>query len=547
MADKAQRNIGRGGRFVLLFTSFLSGYAILGLELLGFRIFAPTFGYSMYVSASIVGSVLFVMSLGYVIGGAIADKYPRPSAMYKIILLAGIYLIPMLLVYRKVMDACFLNMGTIAGSIFAALVIYAVPMILLSMVSPYIIRLLASQGRVGRTAGQVFFVSTIGSLAGTFITPLVLVPLLGSHTTFAIISGLVLAIGILGMLPFNFLFLFTGVLFGLIPLSYSRGTQYLDYIEYESGRIYVEKLVYETESLYNNLRVIQHDILENGNVTDREYRISVNWWTSYSVSVSPERGYLTGSYYDYFAVVPMLTEGKDILILGMGAGTSVKQFEHFYPTAKIDAVEIDPEIVRIAAVDEWFGVHDTGRVTIHTMDARPFLELTDKTFDVVELDMFQGGPNIPFYVTTVEFYEMIKEHLNPGGVVTMNVLDLEGASRLASSVGKTLQQVFSRVYSARRRGNTVLVAFKTDTSLDVIEGRIEKGAKEHPGLSDIASGLKLGQFTGSYGAKVFTDDKANIEALTFEVVEKGMKERKKGEAERLKRLKDNKDKLEALE
>jgi spermidine synthase len=543
VADKTSRHLGTGARSALLLTAFISGFCILGLELLGFRIFAPTFGYSTYVSAGIVGSVLFVLSIGYMLGGSLADRYPNPALLYKIILAAGIYLFPMLLLYKKIMDFAFQNLGTIAGSVTAALLIYAVPMILLSMVGPFVIKLLAMQTDVGRTAGKVFFISTIGSLLGTFLTPLVLIYFFGSHVTFIILSATVLLMAIAGMLPFNFMFVITAALFGLIPVSFSGQSEYLDHLKY-GGQTQIEKLTYEKESFYNLLRVVEEKTFEDGSLVDTKYRLSVNLWTSYSVSVSARNGYLTDSYYDYFAVVPMLTEGKDILILGMGTGTSVKQFEHFYPEARIDAVEIDPEIIRIAA-EKWFDVHETDRIRIFPLDARPFLSKTDKKYDVIELDMFQGGPDIPFYVTTLEFYRMIHDHLKPGGVLTMNVLQLDMDKRLAGSVGKTLREVFPSLYEANLSTNVILVAFKEDKSLREINARLEEERLKHPGLERMAGNLKLREFTSYPGSQVFTDDKANIEILTFSMVERGLEARRNREAKRRERVRKHLEQLKS--
>ena len=516
MSAKTPESYGPGARFAFFLTAFISGFSILALELLAFRLFAPRFGYSTYVSASIVGSVLFVLSIGYVLGGSIADRSPRPGVMYAIILCAGIYMFPMLFLYKQVIDHAFLKFGTITGSIFAALAIYAVPMILLSTVSPFVIKLLALERNVGRTAGMVFFVSTIGSLLGTFLTPLVLIYFFGSHLTLIILSSTVLLLGVLGMLPFNFRAAVALVLFGLIPISFPKPDK---------------NVVYEKDSFYNNLRVIKH---ANG-----QFSLSVNFGTWYSVSVSDN--YLTTTaeeidrggdyhYYDYFAVVPMLAEGKDILILGMGAGTSVRQFEHFYPDARIDAVEIDPEIIRIAR-EKWFDVRETKRIKIYPLDARPFLSTTDKKYDVIELDMFQGGPNIPFYVTTVEFYRSISDHLNPGGVVTMNVLQLGDDKRLKGSVGKTLLEVFPTVYACQHRGNVILLAFKEDLELVEVNARLKREAEKYPVLKPVAANFGLSEFTGYPGSQVFTDDKANIEILTFSMVEKTLRERRKKEKE----------------
>ncbi len=140
--------------------------------------------------------------------------------------------------------------------------------------------------------------------------------------------------------------------------------------------------------------------------------------------------------------------------------------------------------------------------------------------------MFQGGPNIPFYVTTLEFYRMIYDHLKPGGVVTMNVLQFGMDKRLAGSVGKTLKQVFPRLYEANLRSNVVLIAFKEDRTLKEINARLEKQRPKYPGLEAVLRGFRLGEFTSYPGSQVFTDDKANIEILTFGMVEENLRKRR---------------------
>ena len=166
-------------------------------------------------------------------------------------------------------------------------------------------------------------------------------------------------------------------------------------------------------------------------------------------------------------------------------------------------------------------MRETDRIKIHAIDARPFLRLTDKKYDVIELDMFQGGPNIPFYITTVEFYRMIHEHLKPGGVVTMNVLQLGFDKRLAGSVGSTLKQVFRKVYEAPISSNVILIALNEDRPIGEINALFRTGREKYPDLAEIIDKLNVAEFTSYPGSQVFTDDRANIEIMTFRMTEEG--------------------------
>jgi spermidine synthase len=167
-------------------------------------------------------------------------------------------------------------------------------------------------------------------------------------------------------------------------------------------------VIYEKESFYNNLRVIKR--------WDDKYSISVNWWTSYSVSVSEKTRFLTDSYYDYFAVMPILAKGKDILILGMGAGTSVKQFEYFYPDAKIDAVEIDPLIIELGKTYHPEIPFQDPRVSVYTEDGRAFLEHATQKYDLIISELFFPWHAGVGSLYSLEHYRATANRLRPRGV-----------------------------------------------------------------------------------------------------------------------------------
>jgi len=488
----------------------------MGLELLGFRLFGPTFGYSSYVWGSLIGIILAALSVGYIFGGRLADKKPHPPLLFKLILAAGCYLFVMLLVYPKVLEVSFMRLGTIWGVFAATIIIYGAPMVLLSMASPFIIRLLTVQQKAGRIAGGIYGLSNTGSILGTFVTAFLLIRVLGSHKTLLLLSSIVLVVGIAGLVSRSPKWAASVVVAAIAPFSFPRA---------EKG------LLLRRESFYNDIRVLKRE--------DERIALSVNRWTSYSVAVDEEGNYLTGtSYYDYFNAAALLTEPREILVLGMGAGTSVKQYLHFFPKARIDAVEIDPEIIRIAKDEpigkdkKYFGVKEGPRLNIFAADARPYLSRTKKKYDVIEVDMFQGGPYVPFYVTTKEFFQLVADHLLPKGVVMMNVLSLTDDQTLLCSIDKTLKAVFSTVFTVRveRSSNYLLVALNREIAEGAVTSEV-KGILNDKRLSHRDLSGIINRFTQNIiflpeneAAHVFTDDKADIERITFRMVDKYVKQ-----------------------
>jgi spermidine synthase len=179
---------------------FFSGYTVLGLEMCASRLLQPYFGESLLIWANIIGFVMFYLAIGYFFGGKLADKRPSHSLLLNLVAWAGfaIGLIPLVSdPILKIANEGFLTAsgGLFLGSLFGMLILFAVPLILLGMVSPFVVRLsLTNTANVGQTAGQIFFISTIGSLVGTFLPVLVLIPLIGTRPTIY-----TLAIGLVGL------------------------------------------------------------------------------------------------------------------------------------------------------------------------------------------------------------------------------------------------------------------------------------------------------------------------------------------------------------
>src|SRR5919108_2193353 len=203
VAQTAGRNI-QGWLLILLV--FVAGASSLAVELSASRLLAPYFGSSLFVWANLIGLIFLYLTIGYYLGGRLADRYPRPEVLYTLTIIAAflISLIPFLskpiLQWSQSSFATY-SVGVFYGSLISVILLFAVPMILLGCVSPFAIRLRIERlGKSGRTAGQLYAISTAGSILGTFLPVLWLIPTIGTYLTFLVIAITLLLVSLLGML-----------------------------------------------------------------------------------------------------------------------------------------------------------------------------------------------------------------------------------------------------------------------------------------------------------------------------------------------------------
>ena len=472
-------------------TVFICGYVILSLEILGFRLLSPYFGYSSYVWGALIGIIMTTLSLGYYLGGMLADKTPRPALIFDMILCSAIFLIPILFFYKKILTY-LLSYGIILGSLLSTVTIFAFPMLLLSMVSPFAIKLLAKEDTVGITAGKIYAISTAGSVVGTFLTSFVLIPYLGSFSSLTIMIIILTLLYILGnkqKIRRTLLGVILIILVLLIPES-------------ESG----EHIIDETESAYNIIRVGKKGDVYTLYLNDERW-----------VQSTYRKGFIsTGGYMDFMLLGKPLTDINNLLILGAGGGTSIKQFLFFSPEAQIDAVEIDPKVIEAAR--KYFGLADNPRLKIHFDDARPFLNRTQKKYDVIEIDMFSGGPFVPFYLTTQEFFQMVFKKLNSKGLMLTNVLNDGRDGTLVFHIGNTAKTIFSSVFTIDLKKNVLLIAFEEKISLKQVKLKLKNNSDQRINKLTEYALENIKEFQIQNGYAVFTDDKAPIEKITYEMV-----------------------------
>ena len=497
-------------RRFLYFLAFVGGLVSLGVELSASRLLAPFFGESHPVWAAIIGLILLYLSVGYFIGGRWADRSPHLGTLYQIVVWASFLVGLVPFISRPVLlttrwGLTDLNIALLIGPFIGVLLLLSAPVNLLGCVSPFVIRLLIERvDQAGNVAGRVYAVSTAGSLLGTLLPVFLLVPLLGTRNTFLALSLLLMAVGLLGLLrvaPRRTLFyLWMPVALLLLALGLSSG-----HIKPQGG------LLYETESAYNYIQVVEREgwrwlLLNEGLGIHSVYR--------------PGMG-RTGGTWDYFVIAPFFNPPpfspdriESLAMIGLAGGTVPKQYTRFFGPIPIDGVEIDPEIV--AAGRRYFEMREPN-LNVVIADGRAFLSRSDRRYTVVGVDAYRL-PYIPWHLTTVEFFQEVRDHLTGDGVVVVNVGRTPGGDRLVATIGATLAQVFPSVHAidVPASFNTIVVATVRPTEPENLLAN--RPLMTDPVLQQIADEAWENLREIPAGGMVLTDDRAPVEMLTHLVV-----------------------------
>jgi spermidine synthase len=404
---------------------FAAGVGSLATEIAASRLLAPYFGNSTIVWANVIGLILASLSLGYWLGGRLADRRPSARALGTVVAGAACMIAVIPFVARPLLDFSVegldrVSAGAAIGSFFGVLVLFVPPVVLLGMVAPFAIRLaLTEVASAGTVAGRLYAVSTAGSLLGTFLSALVLIPAIGTQRTLLASAALIGAGGAFLLGP-RWLAL-AGVITALLLIPPGA-------VKAQAG------LLYEDESRYQFIQVVERAGVRRLYLDEGLATHSV--WRADEV--------LTGGVWDTYLAVPDLLgrPPERVAMLGNAAGTAARAYERYYPQAKIDGVELDPAVSE--AGRRFFEMDETSTLTVHDGDARSFLRRTDEHYDVIIVDAYRP-PYVPFYLATKEFFELVRDRLTPGGIVALNVATTPDDHSLAKHVGGTLASVLPRV------------------------------------------------------------------------------------------------------
>jgi predicted membrane-bound spermidine synthase len=492
----------------LLFTVFASGMTTLASELAASRLIGNVFGTSNLVWASIIGLILIYLTLGYFLGGKWADQDPTPRAMYRVLAWGAftIGLVPYIASpVLKYAASAFqvLNVGIMAGSFIVVLILFSVPITLLGAISPFAIRLsVEDASTAGKVSGQIYAISTLGSFIGTFLPTLVTIPTIGTRLTFLSFGLFLLIVALIGLFRFAGKKEMVKLLWmpaALILIATLFAGQSL---KNNTGQIY------ETESAYNYIQVQQ----ENGYTLLR-----LNDGQGFHSIYHPDT-LQHGGPWDQFSVGPYFyanrkpQDVKRMAIVGLAAGTAARQATAIYGNIPIDGFELDGKIVEVGK--KYFGLN-LPNLNVYIGDGRLNLERSPYKYDIIAVDAYRP-PYIPAHMTTQEFFGIIASHLNPDGVLTINVGSTPGDRRLIDGLATTMATQFPSIHIMDIPGtlNTMIFATMQPTTKENFVANliaISQDKSIHPLLMTTMAATYSNLQDGYTTTTVFTDDLAPIE------------------------------------
>lgn len=511
---------------VLVFTS---GTVTLGMELSAARLLEPVFGNNQIVWAALIGLILFCLAVGAWWGGRLADRYPRRCGLDLILTLAALGVAIAPVASRPVLEIAATGMadfalGMLAAALLAVFLLFAIPGILLGMTTPWALRLALQQpDQTGRIAGRITAISTAGSLVGTFLPVLWLVPTFGTRWTFSLLALSLLTVISLGTLRTGYRWV--APLVWIIVLGLALWTQ--TGAPPLAGATQAGELIYADESLYNTIHVRQWG---------SERHLKLNEGIGLHSVYHPD-SVLSRGIWDYFLLAPLFTAplalpGPDdpVLLIGLAAGTVSSLYSDLYAQPNgpppITGVELDPDILAVG--ERYFNmarpnlraVAADGRAWLAAQPRRP-------TWRIIAVDAYRP-PYIPFHLTTVEFFRLTHATLRDDGVLAINIGRTPTDFSLVDALAATVAAVYPSVFlldepgPPHTLGNTLLLATKQPVTLEAgfFANLDQLPETLAPELRSFAQDARTVARIPSPppGLPILTDDRAPVERIVHGII-----------------------------
>lgn len=423
------------------------GGVLMALEILSSRVLAPHFGNSVYVWGSIISVFLAALSGGYLWGGRLADRQPSVAALGRMVALAA-FCQGLLLLFGTRLAGMLAEWtgGTPSGTLLAATVLFGPASVMLGTVSPWAVRLAARDvGHLGGTAGRLFALSTLGSLAGTLACTFLFIPYLELKQIMGLLTALTAATACVALAGSFRKEAPTTVLAALLIVLAVPASSF-------SARGPSE-LVYERVTPYQTIQVREREglrVMESDRVPQATVRIADGEpMLPYNRSVQVA-----------FLLNPKIERS---LMIGLGGGNVGRYLLPRVPQLTIDYVDIDPAVPDVAR--RFFHLPDDPRLKVHVADGRRFLDDATETWDLIYCDAYIGQ-SVPFHLTTVQFLDEVQRHLSPGGVFGLNLAaGLEDP--FSQAIYRTVRDRFDTVYVFKilRAPNVLVMASRSAVSL----------------------------------------------------------------------------------
>ncbi len=380
----------------------VSGFVVMALEIIGSRLLASGYGSSLFTWGSLIGVVLSGLAIGYSYGGRLADKYPTREAFSLIIFTGGLLVLLLPFVAPVTVGASrSLRLGDPYGPLMASTLVLGPPSTVLGMVSPFAVKLAArDMSHLGKVSGNLYSLSTLGSILGAFGAAFVLIPAVDQRTILYSLGLALMFVAVFWLPRLASIFTIITLVLLLTPLTGALS----------GALIQAGPVAYEKETPYSHL-----DVVDSG----QQRILYLNGFPQSGMDRDdPTR--LVFAYTQYFHLGPVANpDVANVLFVGGGGFSGPKSFLATYPNVHVDVVEIDPDVIDVAY--RFFEVKQDPRLTVYNEDGRVYLSETTKYYDMIVLDAY-AKTYVPFHLMTVEFFQLLSSRLTDRGMVVSNLI-----------------------------------------------------------------------------------------------------------------------------
>lgn len=450
-------------KYIFLLVVFITGAAILILEVVATRVLSVYFGNTIFTVSSVISVILLALSIGYYVGGRLSDKKASASLFYSLILISGYLVLIIYLLNLFVIPELSYNLSFREGPLVISMLLFFLPAFLLGTLSPLVVTLQNKKKKegIGRTTGDVYFWSTLGSILGSLGSGFYLIPNFGIDKIIVGVGVILIAIAVIGLRStrktafISGLFIFTLVVFPVLYVT----------VYFFSRNFKNNSVLYSRDGLYSKI-TIYDDIYggEKARFLKQDLDLSSGMYL--------DSDDLVFNYAKYYKLKELTHTGiRNALVIGGGAYTVPNALLNDDRHTRVDVAEIEPHLFEI--VKKYFRIQDDTRLNNYIEDGRRFLHGTEKSYDLIYVDAFNFS--VPSHLTTFEFFQLSKNKLSPEGLFVMNIigrLTEKSPSFLLSEI-RTFKKAFPNSYffavnslEQKTEQNIMFVGYNSEERMD---------------------------------------------------------------------------------
>ncbi|MBU1124449.1 MAG: fused MFS/spermidine synthase [Candidatus Omnitrophica bacterium] len=524
-----KKTIKQGGLFIPCLTVFIASFCIMVIELIAGRILARYLGASLYTWTSVIGIVLLGIAVGNYFGGYLADRF-NPKKIISLFCILGAVSCILVPVLNKFAGEFYLFwlLPWPARITLHIVLVFLLPSAALGVILPAITKFALDYGLLpGRTVGDIYAWSAVGSIAGTFIAGFLLIPNLKTSVILYSVSFILIGVGAAYSARIGMSFYLTVAFFVLFAaLSFGPQKCTLGFAQQLGLREPLDPLVlYQKESAYSYIHI--RSMQDHPNVR----RLMLNQLLHSIVDTNAPADIQAPFQYPYLKLYAAVTrhlggESMRTLVIGGGGYVFPRYIQENWPESSIDVVEIDPEVTRAAV--EVLGLSKDSSMRIHHMDACNFVDDTLRRkkeqakefplYDFIYCDAISGFA-VPYQLTTSEFNEKIKGLLTPKGVYMVTIIDTLRSGRFLGAMVNTLEESFAKVKVFR--AETLIDSDYARNTFTILCSKNPIDF-ENMGIEETGNFLmqkeELAFIRERVGAMVLSDDYAPVDSLLEPVV-----------------------------